>query len=172
MSGEGVLSQNDRSFELFVAYRGKLVTYANDIVADAGHAEDVVQEAFLRFRDATTTRSVREPVAYLYRIVRNLAVDLKRRLKTEGRYVVGSSDDIALEIAEAKPSPEATAAARQELLNLAEAMGELPERTRIALEMHRLGGCTLKEIAERRGISVSMAQVLVVEGVAYCQSRT
>lgn len=165
-------TQDDRSFEVFVAYRGKLVAYANDIVADLGHAEDVVQEAFLRFRDASAARSVREPVAYLYRIVRNLAVDLQRRLKTEKRYFVGSSDEIALEIAEAGPSPEATAAARQELQQLAAAMAELPERTRIALEMHRLGGCTLKEIAEHLGISISMAQVLVVEGVAYCASRT
>lgn len=166
------MTQDDRSLELFVAYRGKLLTYATGIVGDPARAEDIVQDAFLRYRDAAASRSVREPLAYLYRIVRNLAVDLQRRLKTEDRYFVGSSDEIALEIAEAKPSPEAAAAARQELRNLLDALAELPERTRIALEMHRLGGCTLKEIAERLGISTSMAQILVVEGVAYCQSRT
>ena len=52
-----------------------------------------------------------------------------------------------------------------------DAMAELPERTRIAMEMHRFGGCTLKEIAEHFGISVSMAQVLVTEGVRHCQRR-
>jgi RNA polymerase sigma-70 factor (ECF subfamily) len=35
--------------------------------------------------------------------------------------------------------------------------------------MHRFGGCTLKEIAAHLGISVSMAQVLVAEGVRHCQ---
>ncbi len=166
------MKEADRSLEVFVAYRGKLLTYANEITNDHGRAEDIVQEAFLRFREASATRSVREPVAYLYRIVRNLAVDLQRRLTTERQYFVGSSDEIALEIPEAKPSPEATAAAREELKALLGVLAELPERTRIALEMHRLGGCTLKEIAERLGISISMAQVLVIEGVAYCQSRT
>jgi RNA polymerase sigma-70 factor (ECF subfamily) len=52
-----------------------------------------------------------------------------------------------------------------------DALAELPERTRIAVEMHRFGGCTLKEIAEHFGISVSMAQVLVTDGVRHCQSR-
>ena len=48
-------------------------------------------------------------------------------------------------------------------------MSELPERTRIAMEMHRFGGCTLKELADHLGISVSMARVLVMDGIRHCQ---
>ena len=57
------------------------------------------------------------------------------------------------------------------LRRLRAAMAELPERTRIALEMHRLGGCKLREIAERLGISESMAHVLVKDGIKHCQRR-
>ncbi len=74
-----------------------------------------------------------------------------------------------LEVAEEKPSPEAETIARQELERVLAAMAELPERTRLALEMHRLGGLKLREIAQRLGISTSMAQVLVVEAVRHCQ---
>jgi len=72
-------------------------------------------------------------------------------------------------VAEQRPSPEAELIARQELERVMRAMAELPERTRLALEMHRLGNLKLKDIAERLGVSTSMAQVLVVEGVRHCQ---
>jgi len=50
-------------------------------------------------------------------------------------------------------------------------MAELPERTQIALEMHRLGGCKLREIADRLGISVGLAHGLVAEGIEHCRRR-
>ena len=52
-----------------------------------------------------------------------------------------------------------------------EAIAELPERTRIALEMHRFGGCKLKEIAAALGISIPLAHILVAEGVQHCKRR-
>jgi RNA polymerase sigma-70 factor (ECF subfamily) len=160
---------NDRILTLYVAHRQKLVTYANGIVGDVGRAEDVVQEAYLRFRTAASGRLLDEPVGYLYRIVRNLALDARRRLTLENRHVEGDVERIGAALAEDRPSPEAELIARQELERVIAAMAALPERTRIALEMHRFGGCTLKEIAAHLGISVSMAQVLVAEGVRQCQ---
>ncbi|MFT9000035.1 MAG: sigma factor [Acetobacter syzygii] len=38
--------------DIFVAHRQKLTDYANGIVKDAARAEDLVQEAFLRFNTA------------------------------------------------------------------------------------------------------------------------
>ncbi|MPZ30789.1 MAG: hypothetical protein GEV13_07290 [Rhodospirillales bacterium] len=73
--------------ELYVAHRRALLTYANRIVRDPGRAEDVVQEAFLRLRTAAAANLLDEPVAYLYRIVRNLALDLQRHLTFEGLMV-------------------------------------------------------------------------------------
>ncbi len=159
----------DDALTLYIAHRRELVNYANGIVGDPGRAEDVVQEAFLRFRDAASARLLEEPVGYLYRIVRNLALDGRRRRTLEDRHVDSRVDLLAAEFVEDRPSPEATLIARQELQRVLAAMAELPERTRIALEMHRFGGCTLKEIAAHLGISVSMAQVLVTEGVRHCQ---
>lgn len=155
---------------VFIEHRSALVNYANAIVGDFGRAEDVVQEAFLRFRSVSSGRLLDEPVGYLYRIVRNLALDLKRRLALESRHVGGSLDAVA-ETAAGAGAGEAAMIAREELRRVAEALAELPERTRIALEMHRFGGFKLREIADHLGISVSMAQVLVVEGVKHCESR-
>lgn len=154
-----------------MAHRGELVNYANGIIGDRAQAEDVVQEAYVRFADAASRRLFDEPVGYLYRIVHNLAFDGLRRLSLEARYVNKDAEQSAAEVAESKPSPEAEVIARQELEHVMAALADLPERTRTAFEMHRLGGFKLKEIAARLGISTSMAQCLVVEAVKHCQRR-
>lgn len=165
--GTGVSSE--RALALYSAHRRNLVDYARGIVGDPERAEDVVQEAFLRFRAAASERLLDEPVGYLYRVVRNLALDRRRRLSLERRHVVEGLDSGFADIAQDRPSPEDEAAARQELARVMAAMAELPERSRIALEMHRFGGCTLKQIAGHLGVSVSMAHVLVTEAVRHCQ---
>ena len=165
------MSSANSTLTLYMAHRGELVNYANGIIGDRAQAEDVVQEAYLRFSEAASRRLFDEPVGYLYRIVHNLAFDGLRRLSLAGRYVKRGAEQAAVEVPEAKPSPEAQLIARQELAHVMAALGELPERTRTAFEMHRLGGFKLKEIAERLGISVSMAQFLVVEAVKHCQRR-
>lgn len=156
---------------LYVAHRGELVNYASGIVGDRACAEDVVQEAWLRFGAAAEARPLDEPVGYLYRIVRNLAIDGRRRARREERVVAGPGGPAVAEAADEYPSPEAEAAARDELRLLVKVMAELPERTRIALEMRRFGGCKLKEIAARLGVSITVAHDIVAEGIAYCRRR-
>jgi RNA polymerase sigma-70 factor (ECF subfamily) len=156
---------------LYIAHRGELVNYANGIVGDVGRAEDVVQEAWLRFGAVTNGRPLEEPVGYLYRIVRNLAIDNYRSRVREERVLEPGAEAAARQTPDEAPSPEAAAAAKHELRLLTEAMAELPERTRIALEMRRFAGCKLKEIAEHLGISITTAHEIIAEGVDYCRQR-
>jgi RNA polymerase sigma factor (sigma-70 family) len=160
---------SDKHLDLYLAHRQKLVHYASGIVADSGRAEDVVQEAYLRFSAASDERVLQQPVGFLYRIVRNLAFDLRRRLVLEDKTVDLVGDAGLDGIPDSTPSPEEEAIQHQEFARVVAAMEALPKRTRVALEMHRFGGFTLKQIAERLGISVSMAHVLVTEGVKQCQ---
>jgi RNA polymerase sigma-70 factor (ECF subfamily) len=160
---------SDKHLTLYMAHRQKLVHYASGIVADSGRAEDVVQEAYLRFRAAADERVLQQPVGFLYRIVRNLAFDHRRRLVLEDKTVELHDDAGLAEIPDGAPSPEDAAIQHQEFARVVAAMEALPARTRIAIEMHRFGGFTLKQIAEHLGISVSMAHVLVVDGVKRCQ---
>lgn len=160
-----------KSLTLFLAHRGELVNYASRIIGNTAHAEDVVQEAWLRFGSVAEARLLEEPVGYLYRIVRNLAIDSRRRFSREGQFL-GPAPDTGLEKAvDDRPSPEAEAIGRDELLLLRQAMAELPERTRIALEMRRFGEYKLKEIAAHLGISVTVAHDIIAEGIAHCRRR-
>lgn len=157
------MKQDHQLLTLFLAHRGALVTYAKGILGDHARAEDVVQEAYLRLTDAAGTRAIDEPQGYLYRIVRNLAVDGKRRVLP----VEAIADQLALD----RPSPEAEALHRDQLRIVNAALAELPERSRIALELHRLEGLKLREIAGRLGISITQAHTLVAEAVEHCKRR-
>lgn len=170
--GYATVRQDSTTLDLFMSHRGALVDYAAGIVGNHAHAEDLVQEAWLRFDKAARRRSLEQPLGYLYRIVRNLALDGRRRMARESRVVTGGDFNAATGTSpDEAPSPEKVALDRDELELVVAAMAELPERTRIALEMHRFGGCKLKEIAAFLGISVPMAHVLVADGVQHCKRR-
>ena len=165
----------DQILTLFVDHRGQLVRYATGIVGEPSLAEDVVQNAYLRLQRAEAKRAagetLDEPLAYLFRIVRNLALDVRQRLKREhGRAVAGDTADVR-EIAESRPNPEAQAIARDQLRVLQAALEELPKRSRVALEMHRFGGYRIADIAAHLGVSVGTAHALVVDALDHCKSR-
>ena len=165
------MSDGEAALALYAAHRSALMSYASGIVGDRARAEDIVQEAWLRFDSATTTERVHEaPVGYLYRIVRNLAVDCRRHMLREKGLVEEGADDLK-SVSDGRASPEAQAAARDELRLLIQVMDELPERTRIALEMRRIEGAKFKDIARRLGVSVPVAHSIVAEGIAYCRRR-
>src|ERR1035438_8959591 len=59
--------------ELFTALESPLLSYALRLAGDAGAAEDIVQEAFMRLH--AQFDQVREPRRWLYRTVHNLALN-------------------------------------------------------------------------------------------------
>lgn len=166
------LSENSTALSLYVTHRRALVDYANSITGSRAQAEDLVQEAWLRFDEASKGRFLDDAKGYLYRIVRNLAFDGQRRMARENRLVAQDAFERAAEICpDDTPTPETVALYKDEVQCVMEAMAELPERTRIAFEMHRFGGARLKEIAAFLGISVSLAQLLVTDAAEHCKAR-
>lgn len=157
--------------QLYLSRRGDLVNYSSRILGDRSQAEDIVQEAYIRLGAAFARESPADPIGYLVRIVRNLSIDLVRRVSRERECSVESSGGTQIDLCDARPSPEIVIADRQDLQALAGAIAELPHRTRRALEMHRLGGRTLAEIARELGVSVSTAHSLVVQGLEHCRER-
>lgn len=151
--------------------RADLVRYAHKITGDRDRAEDVVQEAYLRFGEAAAKQQLDQPGRYLARIVRNLALDRVWRARREAATFASDGEAAMARAVADKPSPEAQALSRDEHRRLCAALDELPERTRLAVEMHRFAGARLREIAEELGISVTLAHQLVTEGVAHCRRR-
>jgi RNA polymerase sigma-70 factor (family 1) len=128
-----------------------LVHYANGFTGDHQDAEDAVQEALVRFWDGRTRWSKRGPIspALLYRIVRNVAIDIRRarnprsverlELHTDLEYR-GSLPDQATEESELRSA-------------VREALSALPPRRREIFDLARFQGLTYQEIAEVLGLS-------------------
>lgn len=162
---------NAQTLSLYKEYQPQLVSYACSIVDDIDQAEDIAQDAYLRFSAAMTKEWRDNPVGYLYRVVRNLALDYCRRRQFEKKLFSQSVDEWTEILPDDGHTPEQEVISSDALEKLQQAMNELPERTRVALEMHRLHEYKLREIAEHLNISISLAHYLIKEGLTYCQSR-
>lgn len=78
----------DTATEVFEEHRSVLMGVAYRMLGRVADAEDVVQEAWLRWSGADRTE-VREPRAYLVRIATRLAVDRLRQVQSRNEAYVG-----------------------------------------------------------------------------------
>jgi len=161
--------------KLFRRYNADLTMALRRRGLSSDAAADVAQETFLRVLTVGSRMGAdREPDAdnprgYLLRVARNLSIDLGRR---EGRSpFIGAAIDLYEAAPDQAPSQEARLSDRQKLSAVAAALDELPERTRRAFEMHRLGERTIAEIAEALGLSVSRTAALIKDAYHHIRSR-
>lgn len=158
-------AQDDSKTELFLLHRRALVDYATPIVGDRARAEDVVQEAFIRFVPGGSRpgSTIDQPVAYLYRIVRNLAYDLTRRRAIDQRE--REDRPIWWLTPPNVRTPEQESTHRQNVERVRAVLADMPPDQRRAIEMQRFGGFTLGEIADELGVSVATVHRLVRSGL-------
>ncbi len=156
---------------LFVETRRELVDYATGIVGSTVAGRGSRPGSVDPLQRGGEGGVSREPRNYLYRIVRNLALDGRRRREVERRIFNEQSPEVVASLPDAAPSAEQASIDRDNLRLLQEALRELPKRTRIAFEMHRLQGCKLREIAAVLDVSIPTAQLLVMDALQHCKSR-
>lgn len=166
------MREGKASLKLFLSHRASLVRYARSITGSTADAEDVVQEAWLRIHAGTSRLPAAEAIAYLRVTVRNLAFNGLRRRRIEARIFDGDGSAAITELASELPDAETAAISRDEYARVVTALGEMPENMRIAVEMHRIGGAKLKDIAAHLGVSITTAHTLVVNGIERCRDRT
>ncbi|MCJ2188812.1 RNA polymerase sigma factor [Novosphingobium beihaiensis] len=160
--------EEDVTLTVYREQYAPLIAYAARILGDAAQAEDVVQDAWIAASRRAQQVEICEFGAYLRLTVRNLAIDVIRRCDRYGEIAGGGYDAAMDRVADIAPGADDRLAARQELERFHQALAHLPERQRIAVEMHRIGNYKLREIAERLNISVAYAQDLVAKGLAAC----
>jgi RNA polymerase sigma-70 factor (ECF subfamily) len=120
-------------------------------------AEDLIQEAFLRLeRYCQTGNQVECPEAFLRRTVMNLSASDHRR--AENRYVNRDASVESEPICDSAPTPDEVFAAEQRLKQLETILDRVGRRAREVYFMHRLGGFSYADIAERFNCSVSLIE--------------
>lgn len=92
--------------EDFMAQRERLFGIAYRMLGSRSEAEDVLQDAWLRWESADTTE-IREPAAWLSTVVTRLALDQLRRAKRQREQYIGPWLPEPL-VSDADDAPEAT----------------------------------------------------------------
>jgi RNA polymerase sigma-70 factor, ECF subfamily len=142
--------------ELARRYTPRAVRLARRITGSEVDAEDVVQEALLRvWVNAPRWRPLAAFRTWFYRVVLNLCLNRRRRAPFVALDQAGDVRDPAPDPGERMERDEA---AQQ----LAAAIGELPERQRIALTLTYSEGLSNAETAAVIGTSVSSVETLLV----------
>lgn len=150
------MKEGDARHGIYLAHRSALIDYATPLLGSREAAEDIVQDAYLRFAPARIgIGSPEQSLAYLYRVVRNLAFDMLKRRKVEKRQADGDAPFWA--VPHPEPTPEQSVLFCDQVRTVSEALSSMPVEVRVAVEMHRFGGFTLDEVAGHLGISVATA---------------
>lgn len=130
--------------QLYDRHGPALMLYARSYVADGGAAEDVVHGVFLKLLRGKQV-VLERPAAYLYRAVRNAALNAGRDRSHET-----SLPDAELWFSRPGCGPEVALALQREIW-------QLPEEQREVVIMRIWSGVTFEEVAEATGVTVNTA---------------
>jgi RNA polymerase sigma-70 factor (ECF subfamily) len=135
-------------------YAGTLYRVAYSVLRNAADAEDAVQETYLRvLRHRDGLAEIRDPRVWLVRIVWNVVLDRKRRVKTRPE-----TDDIA-DLARMLPATGLTAeervASSQHHEHVLRAVSQLPEKEQRVLVLSAFEELSSVEIAQVLGTTES-----------------
>lgn len=134
-------------------------------------AADLVQDAYVRLLQADDRDDVREPRAFLFRIVANLGIDLWRKEKRRAQWKA-IHEDLDFDVIESsRPGPETLTDARMQIEMLMDALTEVPEAHRHAFVLNKFEGMTHAAIAKQFGIPEKTVQRQVAGVVAHCAKR-
>jgi RNA polymerase sigma-70 factor (ECF subfamily) len=142
--------------EAYEAFAAELHRFATARTRDAGSAEDLVHEAFVRLSiESRAGRSPTNPKAWLYRVVHNLIVSRSRRADVARRHAAHLEvDDILV----ASPEVVVLSSERNRALGTALQVIGAPARASLILAAQ---GYTSREIGERLGRSEGATRTII-----------
>ena len=129
-------------------------------LSSAEEARDIVHDAFARLLGSRCAGSLREPEAFLNRVLRNLLIDRGRRRATRPVQV-----ELNPECLRIRAEQEDAIEAEQLQERYRALVAALPARTREVFVLHRVDELGYKEIATRLGISVRTVEWHVAEAI-------
>ena len=129
--------------------------------------DDVVQESYLRMWKARTVRPIQSVRAFLFRVARNLAVDLVRREQAVPMTRMGSLD--CLSVLDDRPGAIELLTHEEKGRLLGQSLAELPDRCREIVFLHKIKGLPQRMVAERLGLSEKTVANQIALGVKRCE---
>jgi len=140
--------------QIYVKYRGYLLTLATALLNDVNTAEDVVHDFFVSFAQSGSKLKLDGSLKYyLATCVANRARDRLRACKhqTAG---LEQADSISSNAS----NPESSAICNEELQQLSYAIGQIPYEQREVIILHAKGRMKFKAIAKLQNASIKTVQ--------------
>lgn len=170
-----VNAQHGQLSSLYTRWRKPLLRLFKGRLGNHAQAEDATQDVFVRMATSGKTLAAAEEEAYLRTTARNVSTDEWRRSGRGTGPDIVSIEEVAEDLValpgDDQHSPLESAAHRQRLRRLNDAVSELPERQRQAFLLNRIDGLSHDEVAEAMGISTRMVAKHLTRAMAYCQLR-
>jgi RNA polymerase sigma-70 factor, ECF subfamily len=162
----------DALAELYDRHAARLLGLARRVLGDSGEAEEVLQEVFLfAWRSAGAFDPARGQVlTWLLIVTRSRAIDRLRARRGASRPEVRSLEEIADGPASGE-DVEAASAGRQWETLCRNAVRELPDDQRRALELAYFEGLTHQEIAQRTSTPLGTVKTRVRLGLMKLRER-
>ena len=160
---------DESAFQYLVEkYRRPMVNFMYRMAHNAGAAEDLAQEVFLRvYRSREGYEASAKFTTWLYRIATNLAVNHARDTRNERPERTVSLDVPDSETGMTPDVPDSTLSAeemilrRERLAAIRQRVQALPERQRMAVVMHKYQHMDYKQIGEVLKLSESATKSLL-----------
>ena len=152
-------------------YQSPLLRYVGRMLGNFDHeTEDIVQEAFVRLHRQVAGHgagSVKHLTTWLFRVAHNLTIDMLRRRSRRKRVPEAAVDPAVLSEEQAADELDALGEVlRREARQVAlRELGQLADEQRQVVLLKIIQGMTLRQVAEVIGISVSMVNYRLNQGL-------
>jgi len=141
----------------YTEHRSELLTHANRVIKDSAKAEEITQDALIKFMlAAPELESTEHALSYLHRTIENLCIDLFRLEGRRPNLVV--LDDATAEVEAAwqvDGDHSSVISAAEDAAIIRQALAMLSPAERAALVMWEMEGRSTSEIASELGIKES-----------------
>jgi RNA polymerase sigma-70 factor (ECF subfamily) len=155
------MSIRDQVEHLFNTARSDVYYYVLSLGLEAAEAQEVTQDAFLRFYAATRRgEAIESPRGWLFRAAHNLALNELKRRKTRRLFASNSGHSEA----DQTENAEQRLIRQQTTARLRDALGALSPRERLCLHL-RAEGLRLAEIAETTGVGLSTVSAFLSRAI-------
>ena len=137
---------------LYRRHRGPLYRFMLRQAGDAGAAEELFQDVWMRVIDSRERYEVRARfTTWLYTIAHNRLADHHRARRPAVSLSQEEGEEVLESLSDGGPAVEVRLDDKRALARMLEALAELPEAQREAFLMQQEGGMSLEEIAAATG---------------------
>ena len=152
-------------YDAFISNESALRRYISRMVYRPEDIDDMVQETFLRAYNATSTREIEHPKAYLFRVAKSVAA---RELRKKANQVTDFMAEASAEAVGIDSSPEQQVEADQKIRLYCDAIADLPPQCRRIFLMRKYQAMSHRDIAKALNITVGAVEKQISRGIRRC----